>query len=232
MLELKINSPATVDEGETYTVRLTITNQSTKAGAPVGVTMGVGINAGTEFTVLIPIQISSEYFSPSETRTFNYTMPVPAGSGGEAGLITAWVEKPDGSVIVSASEDVIIKAPVTLPFTFSNVYCIKVVMTEATAWRTIEWYCTITNPNNASITQPLKLMKAPQPSLGYYEPRLHSSFNLTLAPGQSYNYKWDGNLKSPDFPYFTLGPAVGDTQMCMYLEDEWGNMSAQCCIVK
>lgn len=133
-----------------------------------------------------------------------------------------------------AIEDVTIKAPVALPFTFSNVWCKKVVLSGAPAWRTIEWYCTITNPNNVSVTQPLKLMKAPQPSLGYHEPRLHYSFSLTLAPGQSYSFKWDGNAprdpRDPGGPQW--GPAIGDTPCCLYLEDEQGNKSAQCCVVK
>lgn len=112
MLGLKIRSPATVIEGESYTVRLTVTNQSTKAGLPVEVLLGVGILAGTEFITLIPSQVSSEYFAPGETRNFDYTMVVPAGSGGQVGDIVAWVEDPTSRAIAQATEDVVIVAPV------------------------------------------------------------------------------------------------------------------------
>ena len=109
MIQLKINSPASVIEGKSYTVALTITNQSTKADTPVEAMLGIGISVGTEWVTIISPQISSEYFSSNETRRFEYTMNVPLGSGGQQGLITAWIEDPVGKTLTSATEDLIIE---------------------------------------------------------------------------------------------------------------------------
>lgn len=111
MKQLKMDSPATVNEGGSYPVRLTITNQSYKAGLPVEAVLGVGIAAGTESISLIPPQLSSEYFAPNETRTFSYTMIVPSGSSGQLGTITAWIEAPTGLVLASVSEGITIVPP-------------------------------------------------------------------------------------------------------------------------
>lgn len=131
MLGLRISSPATVIEGKSYSVRLSVTNQSTRAGLPVEATLGVGISAATEWTGLIPIQVSSEYFAPGETRTFDYTMAVPVGAGGETGQITAWVEDPTGLAIASATEDVVI-APAEV---LANLYG---VVTDAATGEPLE----------------------------------------------------------------------------------------------
>ena len=45
MLELKINSPATVIEGESYLVRVAVTNQTFKAGQPCEATLDVVVMA-------------------------------------------------------------------------------------------------------------------------------------------------------------------------------------------
>ncbi|GAI74540.1 unnamed protein product, partial [marine sediment metagenome] len=54
-----------------------------------------------------------------------------------------------------AIEDVVIAAPV-LPFTFSNVSAVRVPWSFPSSWRTMNWFCTITNPNNAVVTKTLK----------------------------------------------------------------------------
>ncbi|GAI97353.1 unnamed protein product, partial [marine sediment metagenome] len=53
-----------------------------------------------------------------------------------------------------ATEDVVITAPV-LPFTFSNVSAVRVPWSFPSSWRTMNWYCTITNPNNAVVKKTL-----------------------------------------------------------------------------
>lgn len=108
MIQLKIHSPAEVVEGKSYLVRLTVTNQSTKAGLPVEAVLGVGISATTPWEILISAQESDEYFGPNETRSFDYSMTIPVGTGGQVGLLTAWVDDPTGIAIASATEDVVI----------------------------------------------------------------------------------------------------------------------------
>ncbi len=105
------HSPVTLKEGESYTVRVTVTNQSTRAGVPVEATLGVGITSVTELGyVLIPGQESSEHFAPNETKTFDYTMDVPSDIG-QSGSIVAWVTDPAGADIVSATERFTITMP-------------------------------------------------------------------------------------------------------------------------
>lgn len=108
MLELKINSPATVTEGTAYPVRLTITNKSTKAGLPVEAALVIGISAATPSATLITKREMTEVFAAGETRAFEFPMSVPMGTGGEVGNISAWVLCPFGDVIDSAVEDLVI----------------------------------------------------------------------------------------------------------------------------
>ena len=110
MIQLKIHSPAEVIEGKSYLVKLTVTNLSTRAGLPVEAMLTVGISATTPWEILIPAKESDEYFGPNETRSFDYNMTIPVGTGGQVGFITAWVDDPTGIAIASATEDVVIEA--------------------------------------------------------------------------------------------------------------------------
>lgn len=111
MLELKINSPANVIPGQTYEVRLTIKNQSKKAGTLVPATLTVGIAASTQLVTLIPAQKAPYSFEAGESRTLSYVMNVPSNASG-SGSITALVEDPLGNALASASENVVIVAPI------------------------------------------------------------------------------------------------------------------------
>lgn len=116
MIQLKFSSPATVFEGEDRVVTLTVTNQSTLAGVPVEATFGIGISSMVDGTTLMQ-RISSEHFAPGETKTFDYTMVIPMGTGGQVGSIDAWIEDPTGLTIDSATEALVIEAvivPATL----------------------------------------------------------------------------------------------------------------------
>jgi len=113
MLELQISSPASVVEGETYTVRLTVSNLSTTAGQPCEATLRIGIGAIVLSEVLIPTQEREEYFSANQTRTFDYTMYVPPGLGGYSGSISAAVMDPTGLIILDqATEPLVVEAEV------------------------------------------------------------------------------------------------------------------------
>jgi len=116
-------SPVTLEEGGSYTVRLTITNATIKAvmpEVPWEATFNITIFAGTEWTTLIPTQSRDEYFGPAETRTFDYPMSVPLGTAGESGQIIATVRDPVGNEIASAIEPVTIaEVPIVYGATIS-----------------------------------------------------------------------------------------------------------------
>jgi len=116
---IKLNSPATVTEGGSYTVRVTVTNQSTRAGHFSEADLGIAISVTANGTNLIPTRKSSEHFLPNETRAFDYPLSVPLGSGGQMGTIAAWIEDPTGTVLADISEVLIIESAAVVPEDFT-----------------------------------------------------------------------------------------------------------------
>jgi len=102
------NSPAELIEGESYTVRVTVTNRSTKAGMPWEATLEIVVQAATEWTTLIPVTATMQDFGAGQTRSFDYPMSVPVGTGGETGQIIALVNDPAGVELARAREDITI----------------------------------------------------------------------------------------------------------------------------
>lgn len=98
------NSPVSLLEGESYTVRLTITNLSTKAGEPWGTNLDVMITAFCDYTTLITITRATEYFAAGEAIIFDYPMAVPLGTGGQAGQIVVRVFDPEGNLVAEGIE--------------------------------------------------------------------------------------------------------------------------------
>ncbi|MBA7530185.1 hypothetical protein ES705_22388 [subsurface metagenome] len=136
-----------------------------------------------------------------------------------------------------AIEDVIIEAPPALPFTFSGVWVQRVRCESATAWNTLNFGCTITNPTDRSITHTLTPMYRSEGKYGYSDPRACSEgvFTLTLKPGQSYNCNIQGNYYDAEdrrwrcavLLGFSAGVPYGG---CAFLRDENGNDSPQRCV--
>ena len=103
--------PAELTEDETYTVKATTTNMSTKAGVPVAAPLTVNIAAVVNSQVIL--QDSEVYgFAAEETYTFEFSMAVPMGTGGKAGAVVAEVLDPNGNKLADGSLDVVI-LPVT-----------------------------------------------------------------------------------------------------------------------
>lgn len=93
----------TLEEGASYTVRLTIKNTSTRGGAPVAASLGVGISANTVGgAVLIASRVDSKSFAASEVKSLDYALSIPFGLGGQSGEIQAWAEAPDGTDLAAA----------------------------------------------------------------------------------------------------------------------------------
>jgi len=97
-------------EGESYTIKLTVTNRATKAGQPTAANLDIGLLASTEFTTIIPSTRTTEHFPPDEARVFDYDMVVPIGSGGENGQVIARVFDPAGNVIADVFEPITIES--------------------------------------------------------------------------------------------------------------------------
>lgn len=102
------NSPIIINEGASYTVVLTIKNTSTKGGVPWPVDFVVGMSAATDLTTLISPRENTYGFTAGETKAISYLMYVPMGSGGQTGLIQAYVAIGAGGAIASANAELTI----------------------------------------------------------------------------------------------------------------------------
>ena len=98
------NSPAVLTEGSKYTIRVSVKNNTTRAGVPYAAQLEtcMGVIAGG--ADLIPVTCRSDGFSPEETKAFTWTLNVPDFSGGQSGQITASVLSPSGLNIANAVE--------------------------------------------------------------------------------------------------------------------------------
>ncbi len=100
---------AELTEGETYTVRATITNMSTKAGAPVAAVLTINV-AGVVDSQTILDDSAVYGFAAGQTHTFEFPMAVPIGAGGKTGAIVAEVLDPNGNKLADDSLDISIAA--------------------------------------------------------------------------------------------------------------------------
>lgn len=103
------NSPVSLLEGESYIVQVIVTNATTKAGVPWEATLGVATYADGAVVYFYTSVSRDEYFSPGETRTFNYPLNVPMGQGGESGKVWAWVSDPAGIQLGRTNEEITIE---------------------------------------------------------------------------------------------------------------------------
>ena len=101
------NSPANLIEGEDYTLRLTVTNTSTKLGTPWEATLWVRAQVATT-QVNIFSYSTQEYFLASQTRSFEYPFSVPEGIVGDTGLAIGQVDDPNQNLLANISQEIAI----------------------------------------------------------------------------------------------------------------------------
>ena len=101
------NSPVTLIEGDSYLVTLTVQNTSIKGGVGTGASLGIGINAISQFYTLIASVVGTKAFAAGEVKRFSYALNVPLDPG-TTGLITAWVENPSRAHIADAQVQLVI----------------------------------------------------------------------------------------------------------------------------
>ncbi len=97
-------SPAILQEGASYTMEVTVTNQSTKAGTPWEATLTIDVSAVVDGSAIMTPSVSAEYFTAGQTRAFSYSLSVPLGYGGFSGSAQALVKDPAGVTLDSATE--------------------------------------------------------------------------------------------------------------------------------
>ncbi|MBA7483249.1 hypothetical protein ES707_18760 [subsurface metagenome] len=124
-----------------------------------------------------------------------------------------------------------------LPFTFSDVRVQRLRCQSATAWNTLDFWCTITNQTDRSITHTLTPYYRVETKYGYGDPLpcAKCAFTLTLEPGEDYNCNIEGNYydvedrkwRCATLLGFSAGVPYGG---CAFLRDENGNDSPQACV--
>lgn len=95
------NSPLTLDEGASYTVKTTVTNNTTRGGKPWEADLEAWITAGLNLTELID-QVFPSHYLPGSIGYFYSPFTVPMGLGGKTGAIVANVFDPDNNLLDSA----------------------------------------------------------------------------------------------------------------------------------
>lgn len=105
-------------------------------------------------------------------------------------------------------------------FNFGTPWENHYVCPEATAWWTYEFGCSIANPHGQTVKHTLKFIEHVYSLYHqeWYDPTIRHTFELTLQPGQTYNYTYP---KSSACDPLVARPR----QYYLYLEDELGNQS-------
>lgn len=98
--------------GETYTIKVTVTNQTTRGGQPWEADLTVGIAAsvsdGFATIELIPSAETTSHFAPASSLPFTFPMSVPSTAAGMTGGISVGVRDPFGKLLDSENVEVII----------------------------------------------------------------------------------------------------------------------------
>lgn len=97
-------SPAILQEGASYTMVVTVTNLSAKAGTPWEATLTIDVSAVVDGSAIMTPSVLAEYFGAGQTRSFNFALSVPLGYGGFSGSALALVKDPAGVTLDSATE--------------------------------------------------------------------------------------------------------------------------------
>ncbi len=104
-------SLGTVVEGSSYTLRMTVTNTSTKLGAGVGATLGIQPFGAIVST---PLVFSPNWFPQAFTAgqsiVFNSTFTVPAGSAGLTNIIGADVFDPSNKLLAEKTDTLTVQS--------------------------------------------------------------------------------------------------------------------------
>lgn len=216
--------PYELTEGGTYMVEVAITNQSvTRHGMPVDVIFDITIAAIINGEILVSPPPLEEYFGAGETKTFEYTMEVPIGSGGQIGDVAVAISDPEGGLAASASEELTVTTEIG-DFVYSSpqAYPIPDPSVYPSLWEVPYYSCNIMNLGNVRGTRSITFV------IRYYDydetmwgEEFRESFMVTLEPGQS--SIWEFN---PLYDPYTLKYILHhNRRYYFHLEDDVGLQS-------
>lgn len=131
--EVPHNSPADLYEGESYTVQVSVTNRSTKAGQPVAVEFTLS-HQSTLVVNMTPTSARTDTYGANETKTFNYGLNILDGTAGEFGALYFYLDAPTGERIAAEHEDVSILSHVIAAYITQG----QVWDAELNQWKTLD----------------------------------------------------------------------------------------------
>lgn len=113
------NSPVTLTEGESYTMMVSVTNQTTRGGVLWEATLGGYVEApvmaaGWPTEAYLFSGSIGGYFGPGETKNFSFPFSILVGYGGAGGAAIAVVTDPAGTTLATASEPITILVAETI----------------------------------------------------------------------------------------------------------------------
>ena len=171
-----------VIEGESYIIKVMITNRSTKGGVPRGATLDLRVRASGDGATFIPTTDKSASFAPGESKAFSYTMSIPMGLGGGSGVIDAVATSPLGGILGSDTEYLTITAVSPPPPTDEELIYANWLRTGGTGsiayWR--------------SLGSPLYYTPPPEPE-PEPEPACYHHYRVTYLDGSSSTISWESD---------------------------------------
>lgn len=106
---------ANVVEGSSATIIATVKNLSTKAGAPIAVTLDIGMVVTRDDLVVLLATSKSANFAANQEKDVTFTCPTAAGDGGHIATASGVVHPPGDATTVLAQatgQFSIIEAPI------------------------------------------------------------------------------------------------------------------------
>ena len=114
--KVPINSPALLTAGQTYTVGIVVTNQSTKLEVPVAARLTLTVDAVIADIDVIPASTRSDDYVAGQIQGFQFVMPIAMNLAGYTGDIAAQVKSPADVVLATGKVDLSVQAAPTISY--------------------------------------------------------------------------------------------------------------------
>jgi hypothetical protein len=112
-----IGLPASMVEGQTYSIPVTVTNSSTKGGTPWPATLSLAAMVTTPAGTLLSTNPASYSYAAAEGHSQNFSVAVPLGAGGAVLSFAVTVNDPNNAIAATLIKTITIT---TVPVSYSG----------------------------------------------------------------------------------------------------------------